>query len=248
MSSPKTMTEEKFTDTRAEFERLKPWVTKFHIAGSDYGGNFDALNDARIAQFFEIFPAVETVIELGSLEGGHSFALAQNPVVKRVLAIEGREKNIEKAKLVQTLLGDKKVEFVPGDIEKLNFEQFGPFDAVFCSGLLYHLPKPWELIPKLARVSPNIFIWTQISEEAKAKKMREGWRGKIYREGGFFDPLSGLSKKSFWLSLGSLINLLTVNGYREIKIVEHNLAHPNGAAVTLAATRDRFKLVSSTEK
>ena len=71
------MTEEKFTDTRAEFERLKPWVTKFHIAGSDYGGNFDALNDARIAQFFEIFPAVETVIELGSLEGGHSFALAR---------------------------------------------------------------------------------------------------------------------------------------------------------------------------
>jgi 2-polyprenyl-3-methyl-5-hydroxy-6-metoxy-1,4-benzoquinol methylase len=163
------MREEKLTDTRAEFEKLNPWVTKFHIAGEEYGGNFDALNDARIAQFFEIFPAVETVIELGSLEGGHSFALAQNPVVKRVLAIEGREKNIEKAKLVQKLLDDKKVEFVPGDIEKLDFEQFGPFDAVFCSGLLYHLPKPWELSPKLALVSPNIFIWKQISEEAKAK-------------------------------------------------------------------------------
>jgi SAM-dependent methyltransferase len=239
------MNEENLTNTSAEFEKLKPWVTKFHIEGKDYGGNFDALNDVRIAQFFEIFPAAKNIIELGSLEGGHSFALAKSPVVEKVLAVEGREKNIEKAKLVQDIFGDQKVEFVQGDIEKLDFQQFGTFDAVFCSGLLYHLPKPWELIPKLARVSPNIFIWTQISEEAKAKKMREGWRGKIYREGGFFDPLSGLSKKSFWLSLGSLIGLLTANGYREIKIIEHNLAHPNGAAVTLAATKDKFKLVKN---
>lgn len=242
------MTEEKFTNLRAEFERLKPWITKFHIDGVDYGGNFDALNDARITQFFEIFPTAENIIELGSLEGGHSFALAQNPRVKRVVAIEGRESNIAKAKLVQKIFGDEKIEFVQGDIEKMDFGQFGRFDAVFCSGLLYHLPRPWELIPKLSRISEDIFIWTQISEEAKAKKMREGWRGKIYREGGFLDPLSGLSKKSFWLSLGSLIGLLTVNGYKETKIFEHNLTHPNGAAVTLAATQGRFELVKDSEK
>ena len=239
------MNEDNLTNTSAEFDKLKPWITKFQIEGKDYGGNFDALNDVRIAGFFEIFPEAKNIIELGSLEGGHSFALAQNPVVERVLAIEGREKNIEKAKLVQKIFDDKKVEFVEGDLEKLDFGQFGAFDAVFCSGLLYHLPKPWELIPKLARISPNIFIWTQISEEAKAKKMREGWRGRIYREGGFFDPLSGLSKKSFWLSLGSLIGLLTGNGYKEVKIIEHNLTHPNGVSVTLAATQDKFKLVKN---
>ena len=238
------MNDEKFTNLRAEFEKLDPWITKFHLQGEDFGGNFDALNDVRIGQFFDVFPKVESVIELGSLEGGHSFALAQNAAVKRVLAIEGRAANIAKAKLVKEVLEDKKVEFLEADIEKLDFEQFGRFDAVFCSGLLYHLPRPWELIPKLARVSPNIFIWTQISEEAKAKKMRAGWRGKFYREGGFFDPLSGLSKKSYWLSLGSLIGLLTANGYREVKIIEHNLAHPKGNSVTLAATQGAFKLVS----
>lgn len=237
------MNQEQFANLSAEFEKRKPWITKFHIAGEDYGGKFDAMHDARITQFFEIFPNVENIIELGSLEGGHSFSLAQNANVKKVLAIEGRENNVEKSKFVKELLKDEKVEFVQADIEKLNFGQFGKFDAVFCSGLLYHLPKPWELIPKLAKVSPNIFIWTQIAEESKAKKMREGWRGKFYREGGLFDPLSGLSKKSFWLSFGSLINLLTVNGYKEVKIIEHNLAHPNGAAVTLAATKDKFKLV-----
>lgn len=238
------MNDEKFKDLKAEFAKLDPWITKFHLRGEDFGGNFDALNDVRIKQFFDVFPRVETVIELGSLEGGHSFALAQSPKVKRVLAIEGRAANIAKAKLVQEVLEDEKVEFLEADLEKLDFGQFGKFDAVFCSGLLYHLPRPWELIPKLARVSPNIFIWTQISEEAKAKKMREGWRGKFYREGGFFDPLSGLSKKSYWLSLGSLIGLLTANGYRETKIFEHNLNHPKGNSVTLAATQGSFKLVS----
>ena len=241
------MNEEKLHNRNAEFEILKPWVTKFHLAGEDYGGNFDAMNDIRIKQFFENFSNVENIIELGSLEGGHSFALAQNPIVKQVLAIEGRESNVEKSKFVKEILNDEKVNFIQADIEKLDFEQFGRFDAVFCSGLLYHLPKPWELIPKLSKISQNIFIWTQISEEVKAKIMCEGWRGKFYREGGLLDPLSGLSKKSFWLSLGSLIALLTVNGYKEVKIIEHNLAHPNGAAVTLVATKDRFMLVKDLE-
>jgi SAM-dependent methyltransferase len=242
------MNDEKVFDLKAEFEKLEPWITKFHLQGADYGGNFDAMNDARVAQFFEIFPGAQSVIELGSLEGGHSFALAQNPAIKRVTAIEGRAINIKKAKLVQEVLGDKKVEFVEDDIEKTDFNKFGKFDAVFCSGLLYHLPRPWELIPKLAAISPDIFIWTQISEEPKAKKVREGWRGKFYREGGLFDPLSGLSRKSFWLSLGSLIGLLTENGYKEIKIIEHSLAHPKGHAVTLAATQNKFRLVKDLEK
>src|SRR5687767_12100017 len=131
------MNDEKFTNLRAEFEKLDPWITKFHLQGEDFGGNFDALNDVRIKQFFDVFPKVESVVELGSLEGGHSFALAQNPAVKRVLAIEGRAANIAKAKLVQAVLEDKKVDFLEADLEKLDFGQFGKFDAVFCSGLLY---------------------------------------------------------------------------------------------------------------
>lgn len=233
---------ENLTNLRAEFEKRNPWITQFHIGGETFGGNFDAMNDARITQFFEIFPNAKSIVELGSLEGGHSFALAKNETVEKVLAIESRDVNIERAKFVKTVLNDKKVEFLQGDIEKLNFGQLGNFDAVFCSGLLYHLPRPWELIPQLAKISPNIFIWTQISEEAKAKKMREGWRGKFYREGGLFDPLSGMSKKSFWFSLGSLINILTVNGYKQVKIIDNNLSHPNGAAVTLAATAGKFNL------
>ncbi len=218
-----------------QFKLKEPWVTKFEIDGLKYGGDFDAMNDARIAQFFEAFPTVRTVLELGSLEGGHSFALARNPSVEKVVAVEVRDKNIEKAKFVQSLLNDKKVEFVEADVEKTDLTGLGTFDAVFCSGILYHLLQPWGLIGQCRVVSPRIFIWTQYACENEAKKFSHKYRGKWHREGGWRDALSGASKWAFWLSMGSLLNLLTMNGYSDIEIIENNLEHPNGCAVTLAA-------------
>ena len=55
-------------DLAHEFERRKPWVTKFRIDESEYGGQFDAMNDGRILQFFQYFPGASTILELGALE------------------------------------------------------------------------------------------------------------------------------------------------------------------------------------
>jgi SAM-dependent methyltransferase len=213
------------------------WVTKFRIDEKEYGGQFDAMNDGRISQFFQYFPGASTILELGALEGGHSFSLANQPVVKRVVAAEGRPSNIDKAHFVQSLIGSKKVEFVEADLEDFDLLALGHFDAVFCSGLLYHLPEPWTLIERCAQVSPNLFIWTHYAGEDEVEKVVHGLRGKWHREGGLGDPLSGLSKKSFWPTLGSLINMLTKNGYRTVHLIENTLEHPNGLAVTLAATK-----------
>jgi len=223
-------------DLEKEFEERGPWVTRYTIDGVSYGGNFDAMKDQRIEQMFEVFPDAATFLELGSLEGGHSFAIAGRTGVKSVKAVEARPENIERAKFVQGLLGDDKVEFVEGDVTRLRLSDLGKFDAVFCSGILYHLDEPWKLIEQCRSVSPNIFIWTQYACENEAKKISNGYRGKWYKEGGWSDPLSGTAKYSFWLSMGSLINLLTANGYDSIRLIENNLKHPNGCAVTLAAS------------
>ncbi len=76
-----------------EFNLRGPWITKFEINGISYGGNFDGMRDNRIVQFFDEFPEVKTVLELGSLEGGHSFALAQNPSIEKVIAIKTSKKH-----------------------------------------------------------------------------------------------------------------------------------------------------------
>lgn len=224
------------TDIAREFKRREPWVTKFVIDGQAYGGHFDALEDARIAQFSAMFPKARTVLELGSLEGGHSFGLARLPNVTRVLAIEGRASSIEKSRFVQQLIGADKISFVEANLENIDLSVYGPFDAVFCVGLLYHVPEPWTLITQCARVSTRLFIWTHYSGDEKTETVN-GHHGAWYSEKGLRDPLSGLSNASFWPTLESLKDILADHGFARIRVIRNSPKHPHGPAVTLAARK-----------
>lgn len=223
-------------DLKSEFVRRGPWITHFVIDGVESGGNFHALADTRVDQFFECFPNVRTILDLGSLEGGQTFNLAQRPGVERVLGLEARIANIEKARFVQPLLGVRNAEFMQVDLEIADLASFGKFDAVFCSGLLYHLVEPWKLIAKMPDVASQLFIWTQYADDLQSVKILNDYRGLEYTEGGIDEPLSGMSPTSFWLTLGSLIKALTTSGFQTIRIVHNELDRPHGPAVTLAAT------------
>ncbi|HNG31197.1 MAG TPA: hypothetical protein PK012_15860 [Blastocatellia bacterium] len=65
------------TEIEREFAALQPWITKFVIEGRAYGGQFDALQDGRLTQFRQCFPSAQEILELGSLEGGHTIGLAR---------------------------------------------------------------------------------------------------------------------------------------------------------------------------
>jgi len=219
-----------------EFKKRSPWVTKFVINGKEFGGDFDALNDKRLEWFFHYFPDASTVLELGSLEGGHTFGLARRPHVRRVLGVEGRESNIHKAQFVQQLLNVDNVEFINANLEKANLASWGQFDAVFCVGLLYHLPNPWDLVEQMARVSKNLFIWTHYADSARADQtVKNGYRGILYREHGMADSLSGMSAKSFWPTFDALTGMLNRYGFTTIHTIEDDRLHPHGPAITLAA-------------
>ncbi len=220
----------------SEFAKLAPWIFKFRIDGADYGGAISAAGDPRVDQFFQLAPAAETILELGSLEGAHTFMLAERRGVRRVLALEGRELNLRKAKFVQTLLHAQKVEFAQANLEKSDLSAFGKFDAIFCSGLIYHLPEPWKLIEQLPAIAPKLFIWTHYATESEAQILPDGRRGKIHFEGGQEEPLSGLSSTATWLTLGSLITSLSESGYESVHVNHNDPTHTNGPAVTIGAT------------
>jgi SAM-dependent methyltransferase len=223
------------SDLTAEFARLGPWIFQFRIDGQDYGGGISAVGDERVERFFRYAPEAETILELGSLEGAQTFILAERPGVKRILALEGREGNLRKARFVQELLQMRNVEFGQANLEHVNLAQFGTFDAVFCSGLLYHLPEPWKLIEQLPALAPILFIWTQYAAEEEAMEIGRGLRGKIQVEGGPEEPLSGMSTTATWLTLASLRALLSASGYQRIDIISDDPAHANGPAVTIGA-------------
>ena len=223
------------TKLEAEFAKLGPWVSQFRIGGQDYGGATSSAEDVRVEQFFRFAPRAATILELGSLEGAQTFLLAERPGIRRVLALEGRERNLRKARFVQELLQVGNVEFAQANLEHTDLAKFGKFDAVFCCGLLYHLPEPWKLIEQLPALAPDLFIWTQYAAEEEAIDVGPGLRGKIHGEGGPDEPLSGMSATATWLTLGSLITSLTRSGYASVHVIHNDLTHLHGPAVTIGA-------------
>ena len=218
-----------------EFAKLGPWIYQFEVDQRKYGGAISAAGDVRVERFLQFAPRARAILELGALEGAQSFILAQHPGVKRIVALEGRAANLRKARFVQELFGVRNVEFVQANLEDADLTALGKFDAVFCCGLLYHLPEPWTLLQQLPKLAPLLFIWTQYCGEKEAHDLSHGWRGKIHIEGGPDEPLSGLSSTATWLTLPSLRDLLAASGYKTIEVINDDPSHPNGPAVTIGA-------------
>lgn len=205
-------------------------MTRFEIGGRAYGGSSALVDDRRIGLFAEAFPLARRVLELGSLEGAHSFSLARRGLT--VVAVEGRPANVEKARFVQRLLGVDGVSFVCVDLDRARLADLGRFDAVFCVGLLYHLRRPWRLLDELSSVASGVLLQTHYAAEATSTS--EGVPGVWYGEFGARDPLSGLSPTSFWMTLPAIVERLGAAGFG-VETVELTPDHPHGPLVTLAA-------------
>lgn len=225
----------------AEFAARGPWITRFLIDGEEHGGDYAAAADHRLDAFLKRFPHPGRVLELGCLEGGHTFALAR--VAREVVAIEARADNLAKACWLASRLGADNIRFVEGDAELFPLESLGPFDVVYNVGLLYHLQKPWELLAKMARLSSTMFLWTHVAPRWRRTKDRarfkiHGYMGERYLEIGASDPLSGVKQDSFWPTEKSLKRMLADAGFSSITILGEEPKHPNGPALMILAQTD----------
>ncbi len=221
-------------DLEKQFEQFSPWITQFTLGGIQYGGDLSYENDPRISLFFDIFPEAKTILDLGSLEGGQAFQLAKRPGT-HVTGIEGREYNVQKADFIRELSGTGNVDFICADLETTRLSGFGFFDAVFCSGLLYHLKRPWRLIHEISTITSRVFFWTHYAAYEKVSERIEGYPGHWYQESGYHDPLSGLSSQSFWVTRDSLITILQANGFSNVRVLQDIPSHMNGPVIILGA-------------
>ncbi len=194
-----------------QFELLGPWFTKYTINGKNYGGSNSYAGDPRLSDFFNWCSHGGSVLELGSFEGAHSFAITAKPRIKKLVGLEGRQYLIDRAEFMRRILGNNRVQFAQCDFERDDITQHGRFDVVFCSGLLSHLAKPWELIEQISRVTDRFFLSTHYAE--KREIQREGYWGILFQEGPYSDPLSGLVDRSFWPTSLHLVSMLTHYGF-----------------------------------
>jgi hypothetical protein len=225
--------------------------------------------DTRLRRFLQIATDLTAepleklrVLDLACLEGlfGIEFALHG----AQVLAIEGREANLAKARFAKEVLSLSDLDLVLGDVRALDAQLYGQFDVVLCLGILYHLDTPdvMEFVQRIYNVCNRLtIIDTNFSvgdEEPYAWNGKTYW-GKYVREHDDRDAANERLRKSwaslenprsFLLTRASLTNLLRHVGFTSVyeclnPYEYHNPDWPrpprDGRSVEL---RDRLTLVA----
>jgi len=188
-------------------------------------------------------------LDLASLEGQYAVELALRGA--EVVAIEGREGNIEKARLAKECLELKNLTFHKDDVRNLSPEKYGTFDLVFCIGIYYHLDAPdvFHFTESIAECSKKLAVF-DTNYALRPRQYRE-FRGKKYYGVTYQEHAPGKAKEkiesdvwasldnpeSFWLTKASLVNLFADLGFATVSECHYPLAH--------YGIRDRLTLFAS---
>jgi Methyltransferase domain len=190
------------------------------------------------------------VLDLACLEGLYGIELALQGA--KVVGIEARQANLEKARFVKRALNLRGLELVQDDVRNISPEKYGQFDAILCAGILYHLDVPdvFHFIERIFEMTADFAVFdTQISiaaREVRVYKSRK-YSGRCFTEHGqdsspnekeqrLWSSLD--NDKSFWFTKPSLLNFLSHVGFTSVYEC-HNPSTPRGLAdrVTLVAIK-----------
>ena len=226
--------EEILRQKQAVVEKFGEWTSHNIQLGTDLYtiGEKKTGNEVRLRQIVQIVSDIACkpfnelrILDLACLEG--LFAIEFARYGADVVAIEGRETNIEKARFVKNVLSLGNLELVQDDVRNLNKEKYGSFDVVLCLGILYHLDVPdvFSFLERINEVCRKVtIIDTHVSQRAKKSYT---YKGKEYWGSSYTEPdLKSTSEKkgarlwasldnltSFWPTRPSLYNLISYVGF-----------------------------------
>ena len=178
------------------------------------------------------------ILDLACLEGLFSIEFARHGA--STVGVEIRDANIGKARFCKEQLGLENLEFRQDDVRNISLESYGRFDAIICSGILYHLTAA-DAIHVIRRmyemVERVVVIDTHVALEPVERFVHEGveYRGCLFREHADNATLAQKKKAlwasadnptSFWFTRPSLINLLGSAGFSSVYEC-YNPAHLN---------------------
>jgi len=168
------------------------------------------------------------VLDLGCLDGIFSIEFATHGA--NTIGVEIREANIKKAIFCKEALELHNLDFRLDDVRNISAESYGRFDAIVCSGILYHLPAA-DAIDVINRmydiVDRVVVVDTHVALEPIERFVYgddEYW-GSVFREHADSATLEEKTKDlwasadnptSFWFTRASLINILGKAGFSSV--------------------------------
>lgn len=231
------------------------WSTKMPegLGLSSQPGHAPLLEDPRIHWLADqLGPLYDRdVIELGPLEGAHSYML-QHLKPRSVTSVEANTRAFLKCLCMKEIFGLDRVRFVLGNFFPY-LEQCRRADVIVASGVLYHMTDPLQLLELITAKADRIFIWTHYYDEAAVRGRSDadlfapleaigagpftGSR-RLYPEAALsWNGFSGGSESyAVWLSRDSVIDFFARKGY-SVTINFDEVNHVNGPSLALCAKR-----------
>lgn len=199
----------------------------------------------------------KSILEIGPLEGGHSFLLQQQEPSYH-LAIEANQKAFLKCLIAKELYPLRNVEFKLGDAASYLAEDGPYFDLIIASGVLYHLIDPLQFLTDSAQRGKKLFLWTHFideSFEANAHDPRLGaFSSPVLTDTRFGFPVrfrkrryhgadqkpefcGGLSDEHIWLYRDDLLKVIRHIGFTRVSLNDEEFDRANGPACSIFAGR-----------
>lgn len=196
----------------------------------------------------------KTVLELGPLEGGHSYMLQKNGALS-VDAIEASPRAYLKCLVIKQIFQLDRVDFLCGDFMEYLRATDQHYDICLASGVLYHMQNPVELIALAAEKSHQLFLWTHYfdpklcnyfllkprfknASESQYKGFRHTLHSYSYGSARAWSSfIGGPASTSNWLSREDIINACKFFGFKKIEIGFEKCDHEHGPSFALAASK-----------
>lgn len=224
------------TKIRELISQHGPWTTNIYLGDGIYTIDRNVPSDhAKLVRFGQLISdltcqpiAALRILDLACLEAEFAIEFARQGA--SVVGIEGRIENIEKGRLAKEALGLNNLQLIQDDVRNLSLEKVGSFDAVICSGILYHLDSP-DVVPFLERIGEVCkrcaIIDTHVSLFGGKSFVykNESYAGNLFiehhpkapqveRDRSVWASLD--NSNSFWLTRPSLYNALTAAGFTSV--------------------------------
>ena len=214
-------------------------------------GSAGLMDDGRLKWVNELYPLTDKkVLECGPLELAHSYMMNLFGA-SEIVSVESNSYCYLKCLCIKDIYKLNNVKLLLGDINKYITESNQIFDFVLCSGILYHMSNPVQLIENISKITDKMFIWTHIynskSDTICIQKFAENsfeysgtvYHGKrqIYQDSGISGKqyCGGCNNNSFWLTQESLFEALNKYGFNKITVNDSlsDLNHIHGACISI---------------
>ncbi|HEX3685017.1 MAG TPA: class I SAM-dependent methyltransferase [Bryobacteraceae bacterium] len=222
-------------------------------------GNIALFEDPRITWAISQLGGLrdQTVLELGPLEGAHSYML-EHAGAASIISIEANPEAYLKCLVIKEAVALERTHFLCGDF--LEYLRNSPphFEAALASGVLYHMVEPAELIALLSDITQNLYLWTHyydaqlVAADRKLGSMfvgerqseHAGFRHRLFRyeywgSFGARQFCGGSRPHAHWMTREDILRCLQHFEFTEIRTNFEAPDHPDGPAFAIVARKKR---------